>query len=243
MTNTKEKKEIFKFKQFEIQQDQCTMKVGTDGVILGAYAPVGKAKKILDIGAGTGLVALMLAQRTKKTKVVGVEIEKKAFEQAAENGKNSPWANRISFENDSIQDYSKFADDEFDLIVSNPPFFSGGTFSDNQEKNNVRHTIKLPNGDLLSAARKLLSPKGKFCVILPYMEGLRFTEMAKNYRLFCSKIVEIRGKASKPEERLILIFEQEEVAKVVEKDLVVYNEDGSYTDAFIELTKEFYLKF
>ncbi len=243
MTNTKERKDIFKFKQFEIHQDQCTMKVGTDGVLLGAYAPISKTKQILDIGAGTGLVALMLAQRAKKAKVVGVEIEEKAFNQAAENGKNSPWADRISFEKDSIQDYSKFADSEFDLIVSNPPFFSGGTFSDNQEKNNVRHTIKLPNGDLLSAARKLLSPKGKFCVILPYMEGLRFTEMAKNYRLFCSEIVEIRGKASKPEERLILIFEQEEVTKVIEKELVVYNEDGTYTSNFIDLTKDFYLKF
>ena len=243
MTNTKEKKDIFKFKQFEIQQDQCTMKVGTDGVLLGAYAPIDKASQILDIGAGTGLVALMLAQRSKNAKVVGVEIEENAFNQATENGKNSPWANRISFENDSIQDYSKFADSEFDLIVSNPPFFSGGTFSDNQEKNNVRHTVKLPNGDLLSAARKLLSPKGKFCVILPYMEGLRFTEMAKNYRLFCTEVLEIRGKASKPEERLILIFEQEESSKIKEKEFVVYNEDGTYTDDFVKLTKDFYLKF
>lgn len=243
MTKTQERKKVFKFKNFEIKQDQCTMKVGTDGVILGAIAPIDNVKSILDIGSGSGLICLMLAQRADKAKVIGVEVEPKAFSQSVENGQKSPWNNRIHFENEAIQDYSKFSDQSFDLIVSNPPFFSGGTFSYNQERNNVRHTIKLPNGDLLQSARKLLNKEGKFVVILPVMEGLRFKDMAKTYRLFCTEEIIIKGKESKSDERLVLIFKQEESNEIRKGQLVVYNEDDSYHSDFVDLTKDFYLKF
>ena len=243
MTKTQERKNIFKFKQFEIKQDQCTMKVGTDGILLGAMAAVDGVSEILDIGSGTGLICLMLAQRAPNANVSGVEIEQKAFEESVENGNNSPWSDRIHFENESIQDYSKFSDKSFDLIVSNPPFFSGGTFSYNQERNNVRHTVKLPNGDLLQSARKLLTRNGKFVVILPVMEGLRFKDMAKSYRLFCTEEISIKGKESKSEERLVLVFEQEESDEVKKGQIVVYNEDDTYHHEFIKLTKDFYLKF
>ena len=243
MTKTQERKEVFKFKNFEIKQDQCTMKVGTDGVILGAIAPIEGVNSILDIGSGSGLICLMLAQRADKATVIGVEVEPKAFGQSVENGQKSPWNNRIHFENESIQDFSKFSDKSFDLIVSNPPFFSGGTFSYNQERNNVRHTIKLPNGDLLQSARKLLNKGGKFVVILPVMEGLRFKDMAKTYRLFCTEEIIIKGKESKSDERLVLTFEQEEGSEIKKSQLIVYNEDESYHADFVNLTKDFYLKF
>ncbi len=243
MTKTQEKKKVFKFKNFEIKQDQCTMKVGTDGVILGAIAPIEGVNSILDIGSGSGLICLMLAQRANKATVVGVEVEANAYKQSVENGQNSPWKKRVHFENESIQDYSKFSDQSFDLIVSNPPFFSGGTFSYNQERNNVRHTIKLPNGDLLQSARKLLNKGGKFVVILPVMEGLRFKDMAKTYRLFCTEEIVIKGKESKSDERLVLIFEQEETNELKNSKLIVYNEDESYHSDFIALTKDFYLNF
>ena len=191
----------FKFKNFVIHQDQCTMKVGTDGVLLGAWVDVSHANEILDIGTGTGLIALMCAQRAKNSMVSAIEIEQAACEQASYNFNASPYANRLFSIQESIQNYSKLSRKTFDLIVSNPPFFSGGTFSSNQDRNSVRHTIKLPHGDLLSATRKLLSRSGKFCVILPYIEGLRFKELAHNYQLFCTKMTEVFPKAHKKTEQ------------------------------------------
>ena len=197
----------------------------------------------MDIGSGSGLVALMLAQRSPESNITGVEIEEKAFLQSVENAKNCPYSEKINFVNEPIQDFAKFADNSFDLIVSNPPFFSGGTFSYNQERNNVRHTVKMPNGDLLQSARKLLNKAGKFVVILPVMEGLRFKDMAKTYRLFCTEEIAVFGKASKPDERLVLVFEQQVAETIKTSKLVVYNEDNSYHEDFINLTKDFYLNF
>jgi len=130
-------------------------------------------------------------------------------------------------------------DHRYDLIVSNPPFFSGGTFSANEDRNSVRHTVKLPNGDLLMAARKLLNKDGRFCVILPYIEGLRFQEQAEQYGFYCTKMTEIVPKHGRPVERLVLQFEQTAKA-LVEDELIVHEDDGSYTAAYIELTKAFY---
>lgn len=241
MVKATPKSKKFKFKQFEIAQDKCTMKVGTDGILLGAWADVKEANQILDIGAGTGLIALMLAQRTPSAHITGIEIEEHACTQAKENAANSPWNKRVLIKEDSIQAFAKFPDTEYDLVVSNPPFFSGGTFSDNEQRNNVRHTVKLPTGELLQAARKVMTRNGRFCVILPFIEGLRLVDQAKSYRLFCSKIVEVKGKAAKNVERLLLQFETKEVE--IQKDsLVVYNDDGTYSDEFVALTKDFYLK-
>lgn len=240
MTKTQAKEQPFKFKQFVVEQCDCHMKVGTDGILLGAWAPVKAAKEILDIGAGTGLIALMMAQRANEAKITGVEIDEVACKQAASNAANSPWADRVTLKNEPIQDFAKFPAVDYDLVLSNPPFFSGGTFSDNESRNNVRHTVKLPNGDLLSAARKVMSRKGRFCVILPYLEGLRFMEMAPTYRLFCTNMVEVHGKEGKPVERLLLQFETSE--KECEKSsLNIYAANGSYSKEYVDLTKDFYL--
>ena len=232
----------FQFKQFSIEQDRCTMKVGTDGVLLGAWADVAKTVAILDIGAGAGLIAIMLAQRSAATDIHAVEIDEEACQQAADNMANSPWPDRLKAIHTPIQDYVKTSRFRYDLIVSNPPFFTGGTFSSSQDKNSVRHTIKLPHGDLLYAVRKLLNEDGKFCTILPYIEGLRFKELAGKYHLYCSKITEVRPKPSKPVERLLLQFESTE--HPLEKDgLVIGHENGKdWTAGFMELTKGFYLK-
>ena len=154
----------------------------------------------------------------------------------------SPWKDRLEAFHTPIQDYARLSRTTYDLIISNPPFFSGGTFSQDQDRNNVRHTVKLPNGDLLSAARSLLSKEGRFCVILPYIEGLQFKQMAKRYHLFCTKIVEVKPKKEKGVERLLLQFEQTE-RKVEESELVIQKDKrNDYTDDYIALTKEFYLK-
>lgn len=232
----------FLFKQFEIQQDQCLMKVGTDGVLLGAWADVEKTSNILDIGTGTGLIAIMLAQRTKEAVVHAVEIDETACTQAKENILASPWASRMAAFTDSIQDFARLSRSKYDLIVSNPPFFSGGTFSNNQDRANVRHTVKLPHGDLLIAVRSLLAKEGKFCVILPFIEGLRFEEIAKTYSLYCTKRTEVHPKKEKSVERLLLQFERMEKECLVDQLVIQKEARNDWTDDYIALTKAFYLK-
>ncbi len=192
----------FDFKQFRIEQDRCAMKVGTDGILLGAWAPTENVSTILDIGAGTGLIAIMLAQRTEQAIIHAVEVEEAAHHQAEHNIAACPWSERLLSFHNAIQDYDlpNAMPLGYDLIVSNPPFFSGGTFSFNQDRNSVRHTVKLPHSDLLRAVRRLLHENGKFCTILPLLEGLRFQELAESYNLYCTQQVEVKPRPSKPTE-------------------------------------------
>jgi len=247
MSETKTKKaktndnSTFQFKQFSVKQDKCTMKVGTDGVLLGAWANVENAKNALDIGTGTGIIAIMLAQRTEKTIIHAVEIEAEACDQARENMEGTPWSDRLEAFNTPIQEHAKSHPHQYDLIVSNPPFFTGGTFSNNQDKNSVRHTVKLPHGDLLSAVRTLLSNDGRFATILPYIEGLRFQELAKTYNLYMTKVMEVKPGKDKSVERLLMQFEREE--KPLEKEELIIQQDGAnaWTEEYVALTGDFYL--
>lgn len=218
------------------------MKVGTDGVLLGAWADVSGASSILDIGTGTGIIAIMLAQRAAQAQIHAVEIDGEACSQAGENMENSPFANRLKAINKSIQDFAKLSRKEYDLIVSNPPFFTGGTLSNNQDKLSVRHTVKLSHGDLLQAVRKLLSKKGKFCTILPNLEGLRFREIAHTYNLHCTKQTAVHPVEGKPVERLLLQFELQP-NELTEDDLTIQKtkKANDWTEQFIEIGKEFYL--
>ena len=233
----------FQFKQFSIAQDKCAMKVGTDGVLLGAWANAVEAQKILDIGTGTGVIAIMIAQKIKDGIVHAVEIDEAAYLQARENVAQSPFLERLAVFHDSIQDYAKMCEERYDLIVSNPPFFTGGTFSLNQDKTNVRHTVKLSHGDLLQSSRQLLRTDGRFCVILPMLEGLRFIEVARNYHLYCTKVTEVIPKAGKGVERLLIQLELTE--KVVERDqLIIQHEDrNDFTEGYKNLTRAFYTIF
>jgi tRNA1Val (adenine37-N6)-methyltransferase len=233
-------KDRFKFKQFTVQQDQCSMKVGTDGILLGAWADTQKSEHILDIGAGTGLIALMLAQRADNALIHAVEIDEKAYEQAQTNFLNAPWSERLTAFNEPVQDFAAFTRTSYDLIVSNPPFFTGGTLSASQDRSEVRHTIKLPTGDLLSSARRLLKSEGRFCVILPLIEGLRCKERAMTYGLHCTKIVEIMPKPNRKANRVLMQFEKS--ARTLEEcTLTIRVDDETYTDDYIEMTKDFYL--
>lgn len=234
----------FYFKQFALQQDRCAMKIGTDGILLGAWADTRGVHRILDIGTGSGLIAIMLAQRTKEALIDAVEIDADACSQAQKNMKSSPWSERLRAFPMAIQDFRLSADtkDGYDLVISNPPFFSGGTFSFNQDRTSVRHTIKLPHNDLLGAVRKLLHSQGRFCTILPLIEGLRFQELAESYHLYCTKITEVRPKADKPIERLLMQFEKEQ-RTIARGELVLRGEDGqTMTPAYTSLTEAFYYK-
>lgn len=235
-------KEIFRFKQFEINQKDCAMKVGTDGVLLGAWADVSEVYDVLDIGTGTGVIAIMLAQRIQNANIDAVEVSEMACERANENMQNSPFSKRLKSIHDTIQDFSKTTRKEYDLIVCNPPFFTGGTLSAQNGRNNVRHTVKLPHGDLLSSVRRLLKKTGKFCVILPLIEGLRFKELAKTYNFCCNKVTEVKSKHDKSVERLLLEFGKTNVSNISDTLVIQYEKRNDYTADYIALTKDFYLK-
>ena len=217
------------------------MKIGTDGVLLGAWADTAAAGSALDIGTGTGVIAIMLAQRTRQARIKGVEIDRDSYQQARENMGRSPWSQRLEAIHSAVQDFARTSGERFDLIVSNPPFFSGGTFSNNHDRNQVRHTIKMPHGDLLAAVRTLLAPEGKFGLILPLIEGLRFVELAESYHLYCVRQTEVKPKESKPVERLLLQFSRKP-ATMIRDSLIIQEESGEWTKAYRQLTGAFYLK-
>lgn len=244
MAKTESKTAPFQFKQFTVQQDRCAMKVGTDGIMLGAWAEVDTAGTILDIGAGTGIIALMLAQRTSEAKIHGIDIDGVACAQASSNFEAAPWKDRLSIIQESIQDYARTTRTTYDLIASNPPFFSGGTFGMKEERAIARQTVRMPHGDLLIAVRQLLAENGRFCMVLPYLEGLRFQERAQEYHLFCTKVTEVHPRATMPVNRLLMQFEQEEKPAVTNQLIIRDNEnEGSYTEAYRELLQDFLLKF
>lgn len=235
--------EVFRFKKFEIHQDLCSMKVNTDGILLGAWSDLYGKRDALDIGTGTGLIALMLAQRSEDLQVTGIEIDQNSFYQASENAKQSVFSSRMYIIHDSVQQYAQTATIKYDLIVSNPPFFSGGTFSANENKANVRHTIKLSHADLLMSVQKLISANGHFDVILPYMEGLRFIELASKYDFYPIHVTEVKSKEDKPVERLLIRLSYKVQANAIDNQLIIYksNNANDYTKDFVALTKAFYL--
>lgn len=236
------KKGSFKFKQFEVAQDSSAMKVNSDGVLLGAWVDVDQAQNILDIGTGTGVIALMSAQKNPSAQIVGIEIDEDSCVQAESNFKNSPWSEKLSLVSDPIQKYGKESEIQFDHIISNPPFFSGGTLSENQPKNIVRHTVKLSHGDLLLAIRRLLAPNGRVSIILPVIEGLRFMEIVQRNRFHVARKTLMRPRVEKPAERILFEFRLEEVESCSSDEIVMYSGDTkNYTEQYRVLTKDFYL--
>lgn len=228
----------FKFKQFTIKQEDSLMKVGTDGILLGAWASTDKPQTILDIGTGTGLIALMMAQRYPQARVDALEIDKASAFEAMNNARNSPFINRINVAHTSLQTFVQQTPHRYDLIVSNPPFFNTGLV-----RNAARHTHTLPHEDLIIGVKKLLNKKGQFCLILPKKEGEDFIELANNYDLYLAEKVEVKPKPSKPIERLLLRFSNFKLNEIIENELIL-EEAGEvrvYTKNYTKLTKTFYL--
>ena len=222
------------------------MKVGTDGVLLGAWAPVPPAGRVLDIGAGTGLISLMAAQRQSDAQVVAIDIDEAAAKQAAENAAASPFADRLEVACSSIQDYTRQTEKRFDLILSNPPFFSGGVISEQEGRANVRHTVKLSHQDLLRSVQRLLSDDGSFCLVLPWLEGLRFQEVAATYQLFTHRVVRVRPSPEKSANRVLLELKKLPVPTngPLQEEISVYEkagENAGRSKDFLSLTTAFYL--
>ena len=234
--------QIFKFKQFQISQQRSAMKVGTDGVLLGAWVQVEQANNILDIGAGTGVIAIMLAQRHPKAIVTGIEIDTAASEEATFNMSNCIWHDRLSLVNQPLQEFCQNRDKKFDLLVSNPPFFTGGVLSDSQDKAHVRHTVKLSHSDLLRCSRSLMHSDSRIAVILPYMEGLRFIELSDTFGFYPLRITEVYPKEDKGIERLLIELALKKPQSIEQSCIVIQKEArNDWTDEYRALLKDFYL--
>jgi tRNA1Val (adenine37-N6)-methyltransferase len=234
---------MFQFKQFSVNQDQTAMKVGTDGVILGAWCPIdNNPKSILDIGTGTGLIALMLAQRTDAKQINAFDVDENAFEQATENFENSPFADRLYCFHAGLDEFIEEPEDEYDLIVSNPPFFAEDFKSTDNGRNLARFLDAMPFEQLLEAADLLLSENGVFAVIIPYKEEENFIALAADFELYPIKITRVRGAFTTPIIRCLLAFKRFEMPVTIADEIVIEISRHEYTDEYIELTKDFYLK-
>ncbi|WP_046755090.1 tRNA1(Val) (adenine(37)-N6)-methyltransferase [Kordia jejudonensis] len=232
----------FRFKEFTIQQDKTAMKVGTDGVLLGAWTSVEHNPfAVLDIGAGTGLIALQLAQRCHAEVIDAIEIDYNAYEQAVDNFENSPWSDRLFCYHASLDEFVAEIEDTYDLIVSNPPFYTENYKTENTQRDTARFTDALPFDELLKGVSKLLEPTGIFSTIIPCKEQEHFINLAEANGLFPHKICNVRGNPKADFKRSLLSFSFQKT-EIVTEELIIETERHQYTDAYISLTKDFYLK-
>ncbi len=231
----------FQFKQFTIRQDKTAMKVGTDGVLLGAWVDLGhNPESILDIGTGTGLIALQLAQRSNCQIIDALEIEPNAFEQAVENFENSNWGDRLFCYHASIDDYAIEIDDTYDLIISNPPFYNSTYKELEQKRALARHTKSLTFERLLNLTSKLLSKKGTCAFIIPSQEESEFLELAAGNNLFPLRITRVKGNIKTNFKRTLLQLGHAKSSPKT-NELAIEIERHVYTVDYKNLVEDFYL--
>jgi tRNA1Val (adenine37-N6)-methyltransferase len=230
----------FNFKQFSIKHDQCTMKVGTDAVLLGAWTQVVNHQKILDVGTGSGIIALMLAQRTSpEVKIVAIEPDHDSAQQALLNVKQSPWPDKVEIIETTLQNFT--SPDKFDLIVSNPPYFLNSHLPPSEKRANARHTHSLSYDELLRAAVQRLTPHGRVAVILPTLEGLLFEEIAKSEKLHVNRQLSFFSREGKSQERWLFEFSFSPM-EIELQTLVLHGNGETWSDAYQNLTRDFYIK-
>lgn len=232
----------FQFKQFSIKQEKNAMKVGTDSVLLGAWTSCFQPKKILDIGAGTGILSLMMAQRTSAD-IHAVEIDKEAFEECVSNFKQSIFNDRLVCYLSDIKEFKKKTTTKYDLIISNPPFFTETIFSNQHKRNLARFTQSLPFEFLLECTNELIAERGYFSVIIPFQHEAIFVKLAEQNHLFLQKITHVKGNIHSETKRSLLLFSTEKIEKIEKTEISVEISRHVYTKEYQELTKDFYLKF
>ncbi|CNB45440.1 putative S-adenosyl-L-methionine-dependent methyltransferase [Yersinia frederiksenii] len=233
----------FTFKQFFVAHDRCAMKVGTDGVLLGAWVPIEKARKVLDIGCGSGLIALMIAQRSAPdVEIDGVELEPEAAQQASSNAAQSPWAERVHIYAQDIHQFAENHPHQYDLIVSNPPYFAPAVACRDEARDTARYTGSLTHDALLNCAEKLITKEGVFCVVLPHDLGGELAHLAVQQDWFVHCQVDIRDRPGKPLHRMLLTLSRQP-AETQYQHLDLRQSEGVYSPEFCALISEFYLNY
>lgn len=231
----------FRFKQFTVYHDLCAMKVGTDGVLLGAWATISNMSTVLDIGTGTGLLALMLAQRNPGILIKAIDIDRDAAKQAEYNVTESPFRERIECECISLHDFAAVNTGYYDLIVSNPPFFDRSLKSPDAQRTLARHTDTLPMEEVIRLSAGLLSEHGKLAVIYPYEYKEQLRTYANTYGLHMSRLTYVYPTPASPAKRILAELSKEEVS-LAEDELTIETDRHIYSEEFRELAKSFYLK-
>ena len=236
------KNSFFEFQQFTIHHDRCAMKVGTDGVLLGAWGSV-EGKRILDIGTGTGLIALMAAQRNPGAEVLGIDIDEEAVQQAKENAQSSIFNSQLSILKQEVLTFEP--EKPFDAILCNPPFFTEGTQPDDKSRALARNNKNLPFPQLIKKVASLLADEGTFSVIVPFDLAKEIVSLCLNENLHLINRCIVRTKANKPPRRAMLTFApnncQLSIVNYQLSDICLTNDDGSRSEAYQALTKDFYL--
>lgn len=233
----------FQFKQFRIVQERSAMKVGMDGVLLGAWTDVSKAERILDVGSGTGLIALMMAQKSSLAQIDAIEIDSEAVPEAVLNALQSQWSARIQIELSSFQEFAEQTDRKYDLIVSNPPFFTNGVKAPLENRAQARHSDSLPLEVLISGAAGLLTEKGRIALVLPIESLPEIRSLADLNKLFISRLCRVKPNPIKPEFRILIELTNAECTIQESELMIEFEKHHDYTPEYKALTKDFYLKF
>lgn len=232
---------MFRFKLFSVRHDRSTMKVGTDAVLLGAWVQINHVKRILDIGTGSGVIALMIAQRTTDDALIdAIDHAEDDLAEARENFLSSLWSERLRAHLATVQQFSPPY--QYDLIVCNPPYFSNSLEPPDDKRKSVRHTLDLSFDDLLESTLRLLTPTGTANFILPAKEGESFISLAASRKLYCTRKTSFQSKRHKPVERLLLEFSKK-TQSPYESTLVLYDEQNLPSTEYRSLTGDFYLNF
>ncbi|MDE1192341.1 MAG: methyltransferase [Arachidicoccus sp.] len=231
----------FQFKQFRIEQDKCAMKVCTDACLFGAIIAntLVNKNKVLDIGAGTGLLSIMYAQKNTNCTIDAVEIDSDAYEQALQNIDNCEWKDRINLHHQPIQEYSKNIIEHYDFILSNPPFFENQLKSESEQRNKALHSSALSLQELAGTTKKLLKNDGVFAVLLPYYRKEYFKELAEKEGMFFIKEYLIKQTDKHEFFRVVLIFSK--LQESMKTENIIIKENESYSLRFRELLKDYYL--
>lgn len=231
----------FQFKKFSIAQDRCTHKVGTDGVLLGAWVHIGETdKSMLDIGTGSGLIAIMFAQRASpEAHIDAVELEAQDVQQARENVRRSPWPEKVNIHHTPLQQF--FPGKQYDLIVSNPPYFVRSLLPPDEKRTQARHAHALSFSELLENTTRLLAPGGRLGVILPYAESREFTARALDSDLFIRRQAVFRARPHKPPERLLMEFSLKK-QNPEQREIILYEAGDQWSADYKSLTGDFYLR-
>lgn len=230
----------FRFKQFTIVQEHSAMKVGVDSVLLGAWAEIGDAATILDVGCGTGLLSLMMAQRSSAS-ITGIDIDADACHEAKMNAGLSPWPERINIQQIPFQEFARKNISAFDLVISNPPYFENSSKPGDLKRKSARHNDELPFHEFLEGCAQILHPHGRIAVILPAGKAHEFASLAANYGYSRNRMLMVRHFPDKPCHRILMEFSQNKITGI--EETLVIEAEGRYTEAYRNLTGEFYLAF